>query len=220
MGKLHLITGYWEAKVGELVGAKWKSVKTVRAYAVPSNPNTESQQTVRSVFKEMSQFISIFADGIKYLTALDTKSMTLRNAIMHINKDQFSSGTFSATDLLISKGGLPAPINISSATVTSSSYKPVVVVTISAATNITSEAKLITVFVDTQNEVYDVVETPISADDISYTVTSNVTFQANTTANSVYCYTYILDKHGSYKVASKSTVYVFPTEDNEENAGE
>ena len=65
MGKLNLIKGKWDGKVGQLVGSKWKDKATLRAYAVPANPNTQAQQIVRNVFKQMTSFVALFSDQVR-----------------------------------------------------------------------------------------------------------------------------------------------------------
>ena len=72
MGKMNLLKANWEGKVGQTVGAKWKNKSTIRTYTKPSNPNTSGQQSVRGVFAEMTSFVAMFADQIKYLSALNT----------------------------------------------------------------------------------------------------------------------------------------------------
>ena len=71
MGKLNLLKGRYTGKVGETVGAKWKNKSTLRTFSVPSNPDTADQQKVRGAFAQMTSFIALFADQIKYLSALD-----------------------------------------------------------------------------------------------------------------------------------------------------
>lgn len=73
MGKLNLLKGKWDGKVGQTVGAKWKNKATVRTYSIPANPKTEAQMSVRGAFSNITKFVALFADQIKYLNALDTK---------------------------------------------------------------------------------------------------------------------------------------------------
>lgn len=198
MGKMHLIKGCWYNKVGELVGAKWKDVNVLRSYTIPSNPNTESQQTVRTVFGDMTKFVSYFADAIKYYSALDTSRMSLRNAIMKLNKDQFSDGTFDPTTLLISSGGLAKLTDFATSFTASAGGTVTCTWTAPTASNITSAAQAIIVVVDSTEPNYDV----IVADASEGTATGTVSFTAG---DEVYIYGYILDNHSSYKIASKST---------------
>jgi len=58
MGKFRNgIMGTVTGKVGNVVGSTWKGINTVRAYAKPSNPQTEKQQQHRMLFREAFQAI-------------------------------------------------------------------------------------------------------------------------------------------------------------------
>lgn len=197
MGKINLITGSWDNKVGQLVGSKWKDKHVVRAYAVPSNPNTEDQQKIRTVFKEMTQFVALFSDAIKYLTAFSRTGMTVRNAIIKLNKDQFSNGSFDKTTLLISNGGLQKLSDLATTFTAASGGTVTVTWTAPSASNITSAAQVIVVVVDETMPNYEVIQADASAG----TATGTVSFTAG---DEVSIYAYILDEHQSYKVASKS----------------
>lgn len=196
MGKLKLIQGYWSGKVGEFTGAKWKSRKTVRAYAVPADPKTAAQQEVRTTFGEMNSFVALFADQIKYKSALDTKAQSVRNAIVKLNKDQIEMNSFDPTALEISKGGLQKPmgftvqLNASGNTLQATWTKP-------TATNFSEKAVAIIVAVDSENQVVDVVEAKFDDESANGTVA----FDA---AAKPQCYMYYLDYRGSNKVASLS----------------
>lgn len=195
MGKLNLLKGRWTGKVGETVGAKWKNKSTLRTYSVPSNPNTSAQQSVRGVFGQMTAYVALFADNIKYLSALNTSGMSLRNAIIKANKAQIDAGTFDKTSLIISKGGLQKPA-IAGATGT----EGVITVTWTAptATNFTEDAKLIVVFVDAVNSIVEVKEVAYNA----LTVSSSDLFDNSSSAD---VFAYYLDKRGTSKIASLNT---------------
>ena len=194
MGKMNLLKANWEGKVGQTVGAKWKSRSTIRTYTKPSNPNTQAQRTVRQGFAEMTSFVAAFADQIKYVNALNTASMSARNAIIKLNKAQVSTGAFDPATLLISKGGLQIPQAFAVTTasgVASASWTP------PTATNFTDEAEGIVVVVDKEGGIVDVFKTKAS------TGTANGSV-ALTVGNTYHAYLYFLDKRGSNKVASNS----------------
>lgn len=195
MGKMNLLKGNWEGKVGETVGAKWKNKSTIRTYTKPSNPNTAAQQSVRSVFAQMTSFVALFADQIKYLSALNTAGQSVRNAIIQANKMMISGGTFNKENLLISKGGLQKVSGESAETATK---KVKVTWNNPTATNFTESAKLIAVMVQSTSGLVDVVEAP--ATEGTTGVTSGIDFETG----SVDIYVYFLDKRGSNKVASLS----------------
>lgn len=197
MGELNLLKGAYTGKVGKTVGAKWKNLSTVRTFTKPANPKTEAQVSVRSAFKDINSFVARFSDAIKYLSAWNTAGMSVRNAIVKANKAMIDTGTFDKETLLISKGGLAKPTNLAGTWSSSAGgtigftwAKPI-------ASNISADAKMIIVAVDEINDLFEVVEAKASAE----TATGAVNFPS-TAVLSVYGY--ILDKHGSVKVASNS----------------
>lgn len=196
MGKMNLLKANWEGKVGQTVGAKWKNKSTIRTYTKPSNPDTAAQQSVRGVFGAMTSFVALFADQIKYLSALDTAGQSVRNAIIKVNKEQIDAGTFSKSTLLISKGGLQ---KVSNEAATASAGKITVSWDKPTATNFTANAKLIAVCVQETTGLVEVLEAeakPAGTAEIA----GNMTFESG----KVDVYVYFLDKRGSNKVASLS----------------
>lgn len=194
MGKMNLLKSKWDGKVGQTVGAKWKDKATIRTYTKPSNPDTQAQQTVRGAFAQITSFVALFADGIKYLNALDTSGMSARNAIIKLNKDAIATGTVNLETLAISKGGLQKPQTFAA---TAASGKVSVTWTKPTATNFTDKAKLIVVAVAPDGQSAEVFEAAYDAE----TAAGNVTFE---TGNDVYVFGYYLDKRGSNKIASVS----------------
>lgn len=194
MGKMNLLKANWYGKVGQTVGAKWKNKSTIRTYTKPANPDTAGQQLVRGGFAAITSFVALFADGIRYKSALDTAGQSVRNAIIKLNKEMVAAGTLTKADLLISKGGLQKPA-VSAASLVSE--KVSVTFAAPTATNFTNKAKLIVVAVDSVDGVVDVFE----ADPDAGTAAGTVTFSGS---NDVDVYAYWLDYRGSNKVASAS----------------
>lgn len=194
MGKMNLLKANWYGKVGQTVGAKWKNKSTIRTYTKPANPDTAGQQTVRGGFAALTTFVALFADGIRYKSALDTAGQSVRNAIIKLNKEMVAAGSLTKADLLISKGGLQKPA-VSAASLVSD--KVSVTFTAPTATNFTNKAKLIVVAVDAVDGVVDVFEAAPTAG----TAAGTVTFSGS---NDVDVYAYWLDYRGSNKVASAS----------------
>ena len=194
MGKMNLLKANWYGKVGQTVGAKWKNKSTIRTYTKPANPDTAGQQTVRGGFAALTTFVALFADGIRYKSALDTAGQSVRNAIIKLNKEMVAAGALTKADLLISKGGLQKPA-VSAASLVSD--KVSVTFTAPTATNFTNKAKLIVVAVDAVDGVVDVFEAAPNAG----TAAGTVTFSGS---NDVDVYAYWLDYRGSNKVASAS----------------
>ena len=193
---MNLLKANWEGKVGETVGAKWKNKKTIRTYTKPSNPNTQAQRTVRNAFKELTSFIALFADQIKYLTALDTAGMSVRNAIIKLNKSLIEGGTIEFSNLLISKGGLQKP-KVLEVTLEPGTQNLVMGWTPPTATNFTEDAMAIVVIIDVTTGVAEV----IAKDAKSGAAKSTLTYAEGDT---IHTYTYFLDKRGNAKVASAS----------------
>ena len=194
MGKMNLLKANWYGKVGQTVGAKWKNKSTIRTYTKPANPDTAGQQTVRGGFAALTTFVALFADGIRYKSALDTAGQSVRNAIIKLNKEMVAAGALTKADLLISKGGLQKPA-VSAASLVSD--KVSVTFAAPTATNFTNKAKLIVVAVDAVDGVVDVFEAAPDAG----TAAGTVTFSGS---NDVDVYAYWLDYRGSNKVASAS----------------
>lgn len=190
---MNLLKANWEGKVGQTVGAKWKNLSTIRTYTKPSNPNTADQQKIRSVFAQMTSFVALFADQIKYLSALNTSGQSVRNAIIQANKAQIMDGAFNKDTLIISKGGLQKVAGESASQATG---KVTVTWDNPTATNFTENAKLVAVMVQPASGLVEVAE----ADAKAGTLTGNITFATG----SVDIYVYYLDKRGSNKVASIS----------------
>jgi len=196
MGKLNILKAAYYGKVGETVGAKWKDKNTVRVLTIPSNPNTVAQQTVRTGFAEISKFVSLFADQIKTLSALNTRGMSVRNAILKINKEMISAGALNAANLVISRGGLPVPQG-AVATAAQADGTLTIPVTQITGTNVTQKAKIVVVAVSqSQNMAW--VQT-------SDNTAGNVTIATGITGTEPFdVYIYAIDYRGSAKVGSLS----------------
>lgn len=196
MGRMNLLKANWYGKVGETVGAKWKDKSTIRTYAKPSDPKTAAQEKVRDVFGEINHLIALFTDSLKYINSLDTKGMSVRNAIVKLNKDQIDAGTFTPATLLISKGGLQKPQGVTF-TQTDAGGKVSAAWTAPTATNFTSKAKAVLVVVQPDDEVADVVEASVTA----LSAETTINFDAS---GPIYAYLYFYDVRGTSKVGSVS----------------
>lgn len=196
MGKMNLLKANWIGKVGETVGAKWKNKKTIRTYSIPANPKTDAQMSVRGVFASLTSFVALFSDQIKYLTSLDVRGMSVRNAIIKANKAQIEAGTFDAATLIVNKGGLPTVSGLTvaawgtSGTITATWTKP-------TATNLSEKARMVVVMVDKTANV------AVAADALLSAETIDVPMQG-TSGNKIDCYYYIIDYRGSSRVGSIS----------------
>ena len=196
MGKLNILKAAYYGKVGETVGAKWKDKNTVRVLTIPSNPNTQAQQTVRTGFSEISKFVALFADQIKTVSALNTRGMSVRNAIIKENKEMVAGGSLVANDLVISKGGLPTPGGAAASGAQATGTITIPLVKISG-TNVTAKAKIVIVVVSqSASQAWVKVVDNTTA---SETVDTGI---AGTDPVDVYIYA--IDYRGSAKVGSLS----------------
>ena len=192
MGLLNVLQAKWDGKVGQTVGAKWKNKATIRAYAKPANPNTASQQSIREIFKNASKFVALFSDQIKTLTSLNTRSMSVRNAILKANKNQFTVGhAFDPTTLIVNKGGLGQLTDLAyDGSTAKMSWDP------PTATNISAKAKVVVVYAPANTEQAYVYTAEAKAGELIVSAAL-----AGDTGNA---YVWLLDYRGSTRVGSNS----------------
>lgn len=193
MGLINLLKANYTGKVGQTVGAKWKDKSTVRTFSKPANPRTDAQVSVRNGFAALTSFTALFADQIKYLSALNTSGMSVRNAIIKLNKGMIPENSFDKATLLISNGGLQVPANVVAA---DESGKVKITWDEPTATNFSANAKLIVVAIQESSGIVEVFEAPYNG----ATQTGLATFAQG----DVDVYAYYIDKRGSNKVGSKS----------------
>lgn len=196
MGKLNLLKAKYDGKVGQTVGAKWKNKSTVRTYSIPANPRTDAQVAVRTAFASLTTFVALFADQIKYLNALDTSGMTVRNAIIKLNKSMIDANNVDLKTIAVSKGGLQKPQSFSAEKDASTNAIKATWGEVTA-TNFSEKAQAIIIAVDETNQIVDVFTALASAKE----ATGTVSFATST---SVKVFAYFFDKRGTSKVASPS----------------
>ncbi len=196
MGKMNLLKAKWDGKVGQTVGAKWKNLATIRTYAKPSNPNTSAQQTIRTGFKQVTSFVALFSDLIRYQSSLDTRGQSVRNAIISANKTQIVAGTITKADLIVNKGGLP---NVTSASLGTPAAGTNLTLTYTkpVATNITAKAKIVAVAVDEENKIAGVGVGPLADETVEIAM-------APLAGATVDVYYWVIDYRGSARVGSYS----------------
>lgn len=197
MGLLNILKANWTGKVGQTVGAKWKNKSTLRSYTKPAYTNTPAQQIVRAGFGSIASFVALFADQIKSLSALNTKGMSVRNAIIRLNKEMVVTGVLEYSDLLVSRGGLPnvagfSPTLLPAGAGFGATWTPLVGPTISA------RAKVVAIFAD-DDANFAVVGSGLN-------VAGSLQVQSALPPNGSYhIYYYLLDYRGSSRVASMSS---------------
>jgi hypothetical protein len=196
MGILNLLKANFTGKVGQVVGAKWKNKSTIRSYTKPAYTSTPAQQVIRQGFGEIASYVALFADQIRSLSALNTKGMSVRNAIIRLNKEMVILGHLNESELLISRGGLPT---VSSFAASIPAGRTAIAASWTAAqgATISEKAKLVIVAVD------DTSNTAIvgSALNSLGAVTIPATIPTGITLNVYY---YLIDYRGSSRIASVS----------------
>jgi hypothetical protein len=120
MAILNLLKGAYSGKMGVTVGAKWKDKNTLRVYTKPTYTDTPEQQIIRTNFGKMSQVFAAFSVQLKPYSALNTKGMSVRNALIHINKAAVMDSSIDWSASAISKGGLLPPSGLTASFVASS----------------------------------------------------------------------------------------------------
>jgi hypothetical protein len=196
MGVMNLLKANWTGKVGQTIGSKWKNKSTIRSFTKPAYTNTPAQQEIRAGFGEMTSFVALFAEQIKSLSALDTKGMSVRNAIIKLNKAQITTGALDPATLLLSRGGLPL-VSGFSATVPAGLTSINATWTAAAGATISAKARVVVVVVDPASNFAAVGSALNSAGTLSIpaTVPAGSTFQV---------YHYLIDYRGSTRVGSPS----------------
>jgi hypothetical protein len=116
-----ILSGF-RGKVGAVVGAKWKSIDYMRAWVIPSNPNTAGQQAARA------KFSALVANAKQVLTTLlhvywdpFYSNMSGMNAFISKNYSKLGIGNTFDLDCVISDGSLEPTPSITSADVTANS---------------------------------------------------------------------------------------------------
>ena len=194
MALLNVLKGSWEGKLGQTVGSKWKNKSTIRSYTKPTDPHSPAQTAQRDSFGYWSKFISLFSDQLKILSPLDTNGMSVRNAIIKLNKEIIAAGDTDYTLLKVSRGGLPAPTNFD---ITTTTLPGPMVITWDrpTAVNISSKCKLVYIVVNVEDLYARVGSVLASAGTVTIQVPS-----PGGQDNLVFAY--FLDYRGSTKVGS------------------
>jgi hypothetical protein len=123
MARLRFIHGAITGKLGEFVGSRWKGINYIKTFSPPSNPRTAEQISIRLVFKAVSLFATaLFGKGLLDLVP-PARRMTERNSVFHANKQMFTSKTFNAADLQISRPNHPAVCKILSFSLVADAFR-------------------------------------------------------------------------------------------------
>jgi hypothetical protein len=110
MARLNFVRGSIKGRVGEFVGSSWKGEDYIKTYTPPSNPRTEGQVAIRSVFQHITQIAAqINADILKPYTFPKPHKMTPTNRMVHINQELFDDKAWDQSKLKIFEGPLYNP---------------------------------------------------------------------------------------------------------------
>lgn len=104
------ILGPVKNKVGNVVGAMWFGVNYVRAYVIPSNPNTEAQQKQRTFFATIVAAAKLILSTViqPYWNPFHSQYSGF-NAFCKKNLDDMTA-PFNYADLIVSQGSLEPEI--------------------------------------------------------------------------------------------------------------
>ena len=119
MARLNFVKGSIKGKIGQFVGSSWRGIDYIKTYTPPSNPQTDGQVAVRTVFKHASAIAkAIYAEVLKPYTFPKPQKLTAYNRMIQINKEMFDDLEWDQTKLKIFDGPLYNP-GIASAAITS-----------------------------------------------------------------------------------------------------
>lgn len=118
MAKFNTLAGGYYGKLGATVGQRWKNIRTVRAYVVPHNPQTEVQQKNRQRFSDCVFYAQLAGQMNAKVTAFDTVSKTLWNARMSTARALQDLGYSEMDRLPLYPTTFSVPNIISAATIT------------------------------------------------------------------------------------------------------
>jgi hypothetical protein len=115
------ILGGGAGKVGGAVMSKWKAINYIRAYAVPSNPNSDAQAAHRAKFKAVVQFAQkMMVLVIPQLWDPFYNMMSGFNALVKENFDLADANGLLDETAVLSKGNLEPVFDVAAVYTTGS----------------------------------------------------------------------------------------------------
>jgi len=101
-------------KVGGVVGFNWKGINALRAYVIPSNPNTPAQQTQRTLFGQIvARGKALLESVIQTYWDPFYAAISGFNGFVKVNRLSCAS-PFDAADMSVAQGNLE-PVTIATA---------------------------------------------------------------------------------------------------------
>jgi hypothetical protein len=110
MATLNFIRGSIKGRVGQFVGSSWRGKDYIKTYAPPSNPSTEGQVAVRTIFQHTAHIAkAIYEPVLKPYTFPKPHKLTAYNRMIHVNKGLFDDLLWDQSKLKIFDGPLFNP---------------------------------------------------------------------------------------------------------------
>lgn len=110
MARLNFVRGAIKGRVGEFVGSSWKGTDYIKTFTPPSNPRTQGQVAVRTVFHHVTHIAALINESVlKPYTFPKPHKMTPTNRMVHINQEMFHDKVWEPSKLKIFDGGLHNP---------------------------------------------------------------------------------------------------------------
>ncbi|MDR1901362.1 MAG: DUF6266 family protein [Treponema sp.] len=142
MATLNFIRGSIKGKVGQFVGSSWRGKDYIKTFTPPSNPRTEGQVAVRTIFQNVAHIAkAIYEAVLKPFTFPRPHRITAYNRMVQINKALFEAMAWDPAKLRIFEGPLFNP-GIASASISGASVS----VSFDAATGEGTDAALAVVY--------------------------------------------------------------------------
>ncbi len=149
---LNGILGGGAGKVGGVVMSNWKGIDTLRAYSVPSNPNSSAQQLQRGLFTGVQAFLKlILVTIIQPFWDPFAVAMSGFNVAMSKNLLAWADET-AFDDAIVAQGNLELDV-IDSCTYTAGTGEISLAWSISAMGNGLTTDNAVVVIIDTANNI-------------------------------------------------------------------
>lgn len=110
MATLNFIKGSIKGKFGQFVGSSWRGTDYIKTYTPPSNPKTEGQIAVRTIFQHVIHIAQAINESVlKPYTFPKPQKLTACNRMVQVNKAMFDDKEWDQTKLTIFDGPLFNP---------------------------------------------------------------------------------------------------------------
>jgi hypothetical protein len=93
MATFHFLDDGFTGRIGTLVGSSYEGTLYVKRYHKPSNPNSQQQQEIRGLFREIGEIGRQVRLELYALNCGKVKTRHVINHLMQINHEMFSKAT-------------------------------------------------------------------------------------------------------------------------------